>query len=218
MGKQETIDNYKQRWDAHLEIMAATGAAIPQMEDQVTKFLRTLDRKRFGQLRVDCMNKEAAGEPNAWPPSVDDAYLRAANYKCLQVVPSESDDKPAAVFIANAGDIKKPKKKDKSEEQHKAGGAPVQKSEGGKGQAKPKKPCPLCDELHWYKDCPNLAQCRELIQSGKEDSANIVLPVWALSSKRGKFANDVIVLDNASGPNIFCNKALLNNLVQQENH
>jgi hypothetical protein len=211
MGKQESIDNFKQRWDALLEVMVATGASIPSTEDQVTKFIRTLDRERYGQFRVECINREAAGDPNAWPQNVDNAYLRAANYKQVRVVPSDSDDKPAAVFIANAGDLPK-KKKDKSEEQPNAGGAPVQKSECGKAQAKPKKPCPLCDELHWYKDCPNLAQCRELIQSGKEDSANIVLPVWALSSKQGKFANDVIVLDNASGRNIFCNKALLSNL------
>ena len=212
MGKQESIDNFKQRWDALLEVMVATGASIPSVEDQVTKFIRTLDRGRYGQFRVECINREAAGDQNAWPHNVDNAYLRAANFKQVRVVPSESDDKPAAVFIANAGDIPKKKKKDKSEEQPKAGGAPARKSESGKSQSKPKKPCPLCDEMHWYKDCPHLLQCRELVQGGKEDTTNIVLPVWALSSSRSNFTSDVIVLDNASGPNIFRNKDLLSNL------
>lgn len=121
MGKQESIDNFKQRWDALLEVMVATGASIPSTEDQVTKFIRTLDRERYGQFRVECINREAAGDPNAWPHNVDNAYLRAANYKQVRVVPSDSEDKPAAVFIANAGDLPK-KKKDKLEEQPKAGG------------------------------------------------------------------------------------------------
>ena len=78
----------------------------------------------------------------------------------------------------------------------------------------PKRGCIICGEPHWNADCPHLKSCQELAKgkahhNSTYESSHVVLKNTIQASK---FSPDDVILDSGSGPNIFHNADLLNNI------
>lgn len=74
----------------------------------------------------------------------------------------------------------------------------------------PKSPCLICGDLHWMSSCPHLSMCREIA------NANTVRTTVTTTSLLTVSLTDYdVILDNASGPNIFRNKSLLHDITSR---
>ena len=76
-GMLEKIDPYKLRFDNTLTTMTAVGLKLPSMSQIVTRFIESLNAD-YDQLKDEINNQEYKGDPNAWPSTLDAAYVRAS--------------------------------------------------------------------------------------------------------------------------------------------
>lgn len=102
----EHIVHYKERRNASLRAMTATGCALPSEEDQAVDFISGLDDGRYATLKADLYNNAQLGV-GAYPATLNDAYRAAINFRVVRYRPQADIvngviANPAAVFVATA--------------------------------------------------------------------------------------------------------------------
>ena len=79
MGSYEKLDAYKFRFDNVLALLQATNCELPTTDDIITKFIESLNAD-YDELKLKIKNDDYAGIPNAWPATLDLAYIRATKF------------------------------------------------------------------------------------------------------------------------------------------
>ena len=111
MGQYETIDSYKLRFDTAIDTLIACNCTLPSTDDIITKFIESLNSD-YDPLKLEIKNNEYAGRTDAWPATLDAAYLRASKYITtanLFVKTSDNTERSVA-FIGTASDLSQRRK------------------------------------------------------------------------------------------------------------
>ena len=78
-GRYESILEFRRRFTYISAAFAqVVGGQVPPLQQSVD-FIHALDDRRYAQFKADIQNEAVAGQP--WPPTLQDAYTRAALYK-----------------------------------------------------------------------------------------------------------------------------------------
>ena len=106
MGNYEKIDNYKFRFDSVLDTLTACNIQTPSVDDIVTKFIESLNTD-YDELKLQIRNDEYAGKNNAWPSSLDAAYVRATRFLTSTTLTTKTDDnvERTVAFMGTASDL-----------------------------------------------------------------------------------------------------------------
>jgi hypothetical protein len=76
-GMYEHIVDYKQRFDARLDALTASGNAVPDAEDTATDFLYGLDNNRYADFKAELVNDLQKGIFTQ-PKTLNEIYLLAS--------------------------------------------------------------------------------------------------------------------------------------------
>ena len=167
----ETITDFKKRFDHALEVYRACDQQAPPDEDLAADFIGKLDNARYGTMKASLDNFQMLGFGD-YPSTLVDAFSKSSKYKVTSTRQMSSSTPSGAAFITHGrgkdGESKKNAIKGTPRD---APSKPTQKNEHK--QAKPvgtKKvyTCNLCGELgHFMKDCTWLTECKAVIEERK---------------------------------------------------
>ena len=242
----ESLDSYKLRFDNALDTLSAVNLKPPSTKMVVTRFVESLNND-YAELRKEIKNSEYKGSKNAWPATLDAAYVYATKFLTNEIV--ERGDKFIAL-VAPASSItekRKGKPKGKENDSSKTKCNPTlkndpkptptttatptapaqqtsnvtegqpnhglpngnQKSNDTTQTKQPKNPCILCGEMHWI----FLHGVKERISNGEIEARTCVTKLVSLTSY-STFAENEVLIDNASNMNIFRDRSLLTDVKQ----
>ena len=271
MGPYDKLDAYKFKFDNALSLLHATKCDLPSNEDIITKFIESLNSD-YDELKLKIKNDDYAGIPNAWPTTLDLAYIRAAKFvtsASLSIQQGTGEQKQVA-FLGTVSELAQKrqhlnnnqnKHKNRRQQNHTTPNGPAQNTNApytqplsnaaptvsGPTQAstsnqstpqgnanvnsnnntadnkQPKRPCHICGEMHWTSKCPHLALCQSVVASNNTDPSNVFTGLTATTphlftgitstNLLTHLASTDIILDNASEPNIFKSKELLDCII-----
>lgn len=226
-GQKETTDSFKERFDAAVAAIHATGAECPSQAMQACHFIDGLDDSRYAELKSRIHNNEVAGI-QARPSKLLDAHRIATKY---MTVTTQGGTVTGVSFVANVSHGEKPRgkraredaldkaKDGKSRDKPPAADRPPKR---GRNDTKPKKsgpsgPCKLCGKAgHWTNLCPDLERAKKLIGSSAPSEmaapaihdddnsaeATVFFGDVAFVAK-SSFAPREVILDNAATASIF---------------
>ena len=251
MGPYEKLDNYKFKFDNALSLLAATKCSLPTSEDTITKFIESLNSD-YDELKQKIKNDDFAGITNAWPTTLDLAYIRAAKFitsATLNIQQGTSDQKQVA-FIGTVSELNQKKhylnkgtQKNRRNLTPNNSSAPTSnpsaiptqpttnaqastpatsqnaignqantnsatQNNNAASDKQPKRPCHICGDMHWTSKCPHLALCQSVVASNNNNNNDVFTGITA-STLLTHLAPTDIILDNASEPNIFKSRELL---------
>jgi len=84
-GESETLDSFKLRFDNALDTLTAVNLKVPKTRLIVTRFIESLNSD-YNELRKDIKNSEYRGRKDAWPETLDQAYIYATKYLTNEIV------------------------------------------------------------------------------------------------------------------------------------
>lgn len=238
MGRQETVAQFKERFDTALRNLEGVyGGELPKnfLDERIAiEFISMLDPSRFGRLQAEIEN-----EVKEEPTTLAEAYSIAAKRKEAVVVEDRHVIIDASVFVAKGG---KPGKGGKSESRR----------DEHDPDRKEKKPSEFFCEIHGHNTTHNTKDCfsikkliKERSKPNKSETANTTIakkssvedeagPMTMQIDKEQTFttfahiekalnAGEIflkdsdVLLDNQSTINIVRNPDLLRNIRQKKN-
>ena len=186
-------------------------------------FLHKLDQKRFGKLLTHMRRNALFNNVDAYPATLTAAVAIASDWPDEGSSSGRSDpsgnDTHSAFVTADSCFITKAKDSGK-----KGGKAPAaDKTAPGKKKSLEEVECYVCGELgHYARDCKSRKSAakavvaKSTVEKGNDDdeyeSDEEDETVYVTTLETVLFAKDDVLLDSQASVNVFCNRALLNNV------
>ena len=174
-GATESLVSYKQRFEDALKGLNAVGAIPTPDSDQAVDFITGLDSNRYVDLKVQ-LQTELTGGYGTYPPNLGKAFERSSLHT---IVTNDGKAQLASMFLTGAKSTKKKgQRKDFSETKsqpsstekpstNSGGDKKKDNSKQKKNNKQPSRPCSLCQEAHWDRDCPMLKEFIDKKKTGK---------------------------------------------------
>jgi hypothetical protein len=237
----ESILDYRRRFQHAVDAMHAVGIAAVPDRSLAARFIINLDNK-YGAFKADLANWSKNGI-KAYPQTLEAAFESASTYR---------EATPVALTTGTAFFTESNRGRGRSTRRRGSGRAPYSNAPSEKvfqnatvpSQAGAKKifatsictkPCPLCQELHWQRDCPLIAMVKSAQAKKKADEEKvhvifsrasvdpdgIVLATYPIDEPTNDSTStlvnhhmplDTILLDNQASISVFGNTSLLTNV------
>jgi len=110
MGQYEKLDAYKFKFDNALSLLQATKCDLPSTDDIITKFIESLNSD-YDELKLKIKNDDYAGIPNAWPATLDLAYIRAAKFvtSATLTIQQNTGEQKQVAFLGTVSELSQKK-------------------------------------------------------------------------------------------------------------
>jgi len=193
----ESVTEFRERTEACLEALRATGEPVPPDDALAADFIRRL-HGRFDTFKAHLENNSHQGIP--YPDNLEQAYLLASQYKVVKESVSANSTVTTVLLTADRLPLAtKPNKK-----------------KGFKTKStNPPKPCIVCGKPHWLSDCPVVSRAKQMTEdSATEEIANISV---LTASYEAILDANAIGIDTLSSIHIFGTKSLLENIRKNHN-
>ena len=206
MQHGETLESFKERFDAAISGMMAIGLAKMEDTDIACDFISKLDKGRYGDMQAR-FEQDAAIGIASFPENLEKAYYVASIFHPFSQA-RVSDNKAGTVLVAHAGDSGRKKKNKRRGKASNDGAAEATVLEAVKeASAKDAAPrrasryiCKLCNkEYHYIDECPLFSKAKEYVEKQ--------VKVVALADD-----GDAVILDNGATASVFRSKELLTNI------
>ena len=221
-GQTESLVQFKKRFDeAITTIEAIDPLEVPSQLERATKLLMSLDKHRYGDLRVTLENNTSRGL-ETFPQTVNQMFEIASNFKVLTTTGSIID---ATAYVTKSTKPKQNGSKDEVKEETK----PAPKASKSSKSAPPS-PCKYCGGNHWNSECtsPNKKTKGGNPSKSSTSSSNSGLDTVNLAFHRttidvrgvvlssrntddDELSPTTINLDSQANLSIFCNPGILDN-------
>ena len=159
----EQVLDYKRRFQNALDAMTAVGLANISDSSQATRFIINLDSTRFARYKAD-VNNWAKNNIKPYPRNLEEAYESASTHKDPSISTSTTS---GTAYVAEAtrgrgkgrgrgrgrGERSGPRAKEDKE---------TTSASSGDSKSTCTKPCPICSDIHWQRNCPLVAQAKAL--------------------------------------------------------
>ena len=198
----ESLVAYKKRFDeALISIRIIDEEELPSELEMATKFLMSLDKFRYGQLRVSIENNVSRGIEQ-FPRTLLQMFEIASNYKVLTTQGSVID---ATAYVTNKKSKSNSKKSsqptsaprsdesvDEVDEDHKT------EVKQWKSSNKPPSPCKTCGGDHWNSECPN--KKTKVSSTVKRDTVNMAFRRTTVDVRGVVLASRLVDTDDLGTP------------------
>ena len=142
MGPYDKLDAYKLRFDSAIQTLRACQVDLPPTDDIITKFIESLN-SNYDELKLRIRNDEFSGLPNAWPSTLDAAYIRASKFVTTATLIQKTDTVEKTIaFIGTADSLSQKRKQLATDKKKRNPGPRISRTSIPSGQATPNPPPP----------------------------------------------------------------------------